>query len=135
MYQTGKNWHCSNPPKTSIYQPDPGLPKPDNNLPWPNNENIYTPTTTIGVSPDYVPPSTTLVNPPEFTTNVRVIGRCSLCGGRVVVPSIIFQVGPVTPQCEKCGATYHVEDTLPILPMRPGRKYLQEKNFTFSRDI
>lgn len=49
--------------------------------------------------------------------SVRVIGKCSLCGGRVVVPSAWWSINPPVPTCEKCGA---VADTPgPVIPMKP----------------
>jgi hypothetical protein len=51
--------------------------------------------------------------------NVKVVGKCGICGGRVVVPAVWLGVIPPTPTCEKCGAV--VDDTafLPTLPMKP----------------
>jgi hypothetical protein len=36
--------------------------------------------------------------------NVTCIGRCSLCRGRVVVPTIWHGVIPPRPTCERCKA-------------------------------
>lgn len=54
--------------------------------------------------------------------NVRVVGKCGVCGGRVTVPTIWWGVVPPTPTCESCGAL--VDDTafLPVLPMKPSRR-------------
>lgn len=46
--------------------------------------------------------------------SVRVIGKCSLCGGRVTVPIAWWSVVPPVPTCERCGA---VADT--VIPMKP----------------
>lgn len=54
-------------------------------------------------------------------TNVRVIGRCSICGGRVVVPVIFWSVVPPVPQCEKCGAVA-AAPRLPVIPMEPAMR-------------
>lgn len=47
----------------------------------------------------------------------RAIGKCSLCGGRVTVPTIWLGVIPPTPTCESCGAV--AETPGPVIPMRP----------------
>jgi hypothetical protein len=49
-------------------------------------------------------------------STVVPIGRCGLCNGRVV------RNGSQPPYCEQCSATYHPEDLLPVLPMRPAPK-------------
>ena len=51
-----------------------------------------------------------------------IVGKCSLCGGRVTLPNVWFGVYPPEPQCQKCGATHHKEDTMPVLKMRPVKK-------------
>ncbi len=55
-----------------------------------------------------------------YGTNVKILGRCSLCGGRVVVPNVFHSVIPPKPTCEKCGAV-EAETNLPIIPMKPRR--------------
>ena len=50
---------------------------------------------------------------------VRVIGKCSICGSFVVVPSIWLGVNPPTPTCQGCGATK--DDDLPEVKMRPSK--------------
>lgn len=54
--------------------------------------------------------------------NVRVIGTCSICGGRVTVPSVYHSVVPPTPTCEKCGAVPR-QSYGPVIPMVPSRPY------------
>jgi uncharacterized Zn finger protein len=34
----------------------------------------------------------------------QILGRCSQCGGNVVVPTIWHGIIPPTPRCESCGA-------------------------------
>jgi len=38
-------------------------------------------------------------------TSSTTIGTCSICGGRVSVPTIWHGIIPPVPQCESCGAT------------------------------
>ncbi len=47
----------------------------------------------------------------------KIIGRCSECGGNVVVPAIWYGVNPPTPYCESCHAT--MVNNLPVIPMKP----------------
>ncbi len=54
--------------------------------------------------------------------NVKVIGKCSLCGGRVVVPAVIWSVVPPKPTCERCGAVADETANLPTIPMIPRRR-------------
>jgi len=35
----------------------------------------------------------------------QTIGTCSLCGGRVTLPTVWHGVAPPTPTCESCHAT------------------------------
>lgn len=34
----------------------------------------------------------------------QIVGTCSLCGGKVVVPFAWWGIYPPVPQCEDCGA-------------------------------
>lgn len=52
--------------------------------------------------------------------STTTIGTCSICGGRVSVPTIYFSVVPPTPTCENCGAT--ALPSGPVIPMR-GRSF------------
>lgn len=36
---------------------------------------------------------------------MQVIGTCSLCGGRVVMPTLWSGINPPVPSCTSCGAT------------------------------
>lgn len=48
---------------------------------------------------------------------MQIIGKCSICGGRVVKPDFDYSTVPSTAAtCLKCGA---VEDNLPTIKMRP----------------
>ena len=68
------------------------------------------------------------VKPSEAYTKIfDVIGRCSLCNGRVVKQ---LEDGAV-PYCEKCGATCKPEDLMPVIPMRPTKKFLRETTYPF----
>ena len=46
-----------------------------------------------------------------------VIGSCSLCGGRVTVPTAWWAIVPPTPTCESCGATARAHG--PVIEMQP----------------
>jgi hypothetical protein len=48
---------------------------------------------------------------------VNVIGTCSLCGGRVVVPVVVMSGFPVEPWCSSCGAVKREPIHGPILDM------------------
>ncbi len=57
---------------------------------------------------DFLPPNTTIV------------GLCSICGGKVTVPSMWMSVIPPVPTCSKCGATQRAQaDNYPIIDMDP----------------
>ena len=50
----------------------------------------------------------------------RIIGRCSICGGRVILETVQWISGPPMPaQCESCGASERQTDRMPVIPMRP----------------
>ena len=54
--------------------------------------------------------------------NDLTIGTCSICGGRVCVPSVWISIIPPTPHCEGCGAV-PVEAHGPVIPMRQARTW------------
>ena len=48
----------------------------------------------------------------------QVVGKCSLCGGRVMQYKVLWIVGPFPPaECEKCGAVEAPRG--PVIPMEP----------------
>ncbi len=49
----------------------------------------------------------------------KVIGKCSICGGRVTLPDAWYGVNPPIATCETCYAT---QDNLPVIKMRPTPK-------------
>jgi len=49
--------------------------------------------------------------------SVRVLGKCSICGGRVTVPLVWLGVIPPVPTCESCGAMADAPG--PVIPMKP----------------
>jgi len=50
----------------------------------------------------------------------QIVGRCSICGGRVLQYKVLHIVGPFPPAvCEKCGAEESVRG--PIIPMEKPR--------------
>jgi len=59
--------------------------------------------------------------------NEQVIGRCSLCGGTVVVPVAFMSTVPPQPRCRDCGAV-GAEPALPVIPMkgRHSRRWLND---------
>lgn len=48
-----------------------------------------------------------------------MIGKCSNCGGDVVIPNAYYSVRPPKPQCQECHAT--VKSKLPVVEMEPSR--------------
>lgn len=50
---------------------------------------------------------------------VKIIGKCSICGGRVTVPSFFLGIYPPVPQCLNCGAT--AKPGGPVIDMVPPR--------------
>ena len=54
--------------------------------------------------------------------SVKVLGKCNLCGGKVVIPTVWFGIKPPVPTCEKCGAVEDDTAKLPTLPMRPNKR-------------
>lgn len=48
---------------------------------------------------------------------MKIIGKCSICGGNVIVPEFWHGIYPPIPKCDSCHAVK--EDNLPIIPMRP----------------
>lgn len=70
----------------------------------------------------YLPGPTHIFNEPCLP-NHSVVGRCSICGGSVTVPTIWGGVVPPVPTCSSCGATMQPNygRTLPMTPARPHR--------------
>ena len=55
-----------------------------------------------------------------------IMGKCSLCGGYVTVPTVWHGIYPPTPTCDSCGATK--KDNLPVIPMDPPKQtWIPEK--------
>lgn len=50
---------------------------------------------------------------------MQVLGTCSICGGRVTLPTVWWGVIPPTPTCESCGATARQHG--PVIDMEPVR--------------
>ena len=46
----------------------------------------------------------------------RILGTCSICGGRVTVPTLWLGVVPPEPACESCGA--RARDHGPVIEMQ-----------------
>jgi hypothetical protein len=53
----------------------------------------------------------------ELDMNKKVIGTCSICGGKVVVYQSME--GASVPTCTSCGAVKR--ETMPVIPMEPTR--------------
>lgn len=50
----------------------------------------------------------------------QIIGKCSLCGGRVILETVQWVAGPPMPaRCERCGAYEDQTANMPTVPMRP----------------
>lgn len=65
-----------------------------------NNNNNYKPSTTI---------------PGE-----KVIGKCSICGGAVVVPDVWYESTTIPEaRCKACGAIVDDTPDLPVIKMKP----------------
>lgn len=49
------------------------------------------------------------------------VGTCSLCGGRVAVPTVWGSLLPPIPTCTRCGATaaQNYGPTIPMVPSKP----------------
>ena len=47
-----------------------------------------------------------------------IVGKCSLCGGRVSMPDTCLSVKPLPPTCESCGAMKDERQNLPVIKMR-----------------
>ena len=61
----------------------------------------------------------------------NIVGTCSLCGGRVMVPQVYHSVVPPTPTCESCGATAATSGpVIPMVPRRPGVGQWKDPNST-----
>jgi hypothetical protein len=50
----------------------------------------------------------------------QVIGTCSLCGGRVTVPTVWMGIVPPDPTCGSCGAVKASHG--PVIEMQPARR-------------
>lgn len=48
----------------------------------------------------------------------KIVGKCSLCGGIVSVPTVFMSVNRPVPSCEKCGAVADIAAKLPVVPMK-----------------
>lgn len=48
----------------------------------------------------------------------KTVGTCSICGGRVTVPSNWMGIYPPTPTCQNCGARA-AQNNGPVIPMKP----------------
>lgn len=66
----------------------------------------------------------------RFVMN-EVIGICSHCGGRVVLPSVWYGIYPPEPRCESCGATK--KRSLPVIEMEPPRPTRISPHFPYMR--
>lgn len=57
---------------------------------------------------------------------MKTIGACSICGGRVTMPSYWLGIHPPTPECQSCGATKK-QPYGPTVEMEPRPKPATEK--------
>jgi len=54
--------------------------------------------------------------------NDQVVGKCSICGGDVVLPFFYLSVKPPVPRCVICGAVAK-QDNRQVIPMEPPKEY------------
>lgn len=53
------------------------------------------------------------------------IGTCSICGGAVVIPAIVFNIEhAIVPRCQQCGAV--IKAKLPVIEMQEEQMLLFE---------
>lgn len=52
------------------------------------------------------------------TLNHRIVGKCSVCGGIVSVPTLWYGVNRPPLMCESCGAVADDTANMHIVPMR-----------------
>ena len=55
---------------------------------------------------------------PNIPYNCSVVGRCSICGGPVIVETVYSSVLPPNRRCAYCGAIEDPYANLPCIPMR-----------------
>ena len=61
--------------------------------------------------------------------NQQRIGRCSICGGDVVLPIVWMAIVPPHASCSRCGAVESASG--PVVPMQPREsKSLRERVLT-----
>jgi len=61
---------------------------------------------------------------------MKCVGTCSLCHGRVLLPSVWHGVNPPVPQCESCRATPAIHG--PVIDMKPAKITLDSKSERYS---
>lgn len=54
----------------------------------------------------------------------NVVGKCSLCGGKVMVPDVWFGIYPPDETCSSCGA---IADRLPEIKMKQVKTIITDK--------
>ncbi len=59
--------------------------------------------------------------PIEGFMSVRILGTCSICKGRVVVPTVWWGIVAPDPKCESCGARPASHG--PVIEMVPSYSY------------
>lgn len=57
----------------------------------------------------------------------HVIGKCSICGGLVTIPSHPYSINSPTPKCESCGAYVDKNYSMPVVPMKPVEREMSDK--------
>ncbi len=61
-----------------------------------------------------------------------VLGTCSICGGKIIVPKVWLGLYPPTPSCMSCGAVPK-DAHGPVIPMEP-RKIESRRNRILKTD-
>lgn len=54
--------------------------------------------------------------------STTTVGTCSICGGRVTVPTFFHSIIPAVPTCEQCGA--EAAQYGQVIPMKPAPRQI-----------
>lgn len=58
----------------------------------------------------------------------KTIGKCSCCGGRVVIPTYYYSVNAPIPTCKSCGAEVDETEGLPVIKTRQVKSNYEYSN-------
>lgn len=71
---------------------------------------------------------------PHIPPGQSIVGKCSICGGLVAVPSVWMSILPAVPRCLSCGATQKPHDPWAHLPTIPMERASQERTIVTITD-